>query len=365
LNADRDSLGNAVEQKLISTKIFDIHTKTGNDSLTEAALESAVARGDYQIGIFIPQNITANIRRSVQRSVLKAFNYTEEPLIFDTLSIVVYIDPTTKNSFRATLMSSVREHAVAIQNEFINREIIELINRIVAFPIGEIQINNNPALIREQYARLDESRIIPNSVQHNVPAWGMFAVFFIVISLSGNMIKEREDGSFTRLLTMPCPYWLYVFSKIVIYLVVCLLQLMLMFIMGIYVLPLLGLPALALGHNWLALVLVSFSASLAAIGYGIIIGKLAVSYQQAATFGSISVVILAAIGGVWIPTFVMPQAMQIVSKFSPLNWGVSGFYGIFVRDGNWVSVLPESAALLLFFIFCTSIAIIYDRGRIN
>ena len=365
LNADRDTLGNAVEQKIIATNIFDIYTKTGNDSLTEAALERAVARGDYQIGIIIPQNTTADIRREVQRSVLKAFNYELEPVIFDTLNIVVYIDPTTKNSFRTTLMSTIREYAAIIQNEFINREIIECVNRIVAFPIGDIQINSNPVLIREQYARLDESRIIPNSVQHNVPAWGMFAVFFIVISLSGNMIKERDDGSFTRLLTMPCPYRLYVYSKITIYLVVCLLQLMLMFIMGISVLPLLGLPALTMGHSWLALGLISVSASLAAIGYGIAIGKIADSYQQAATFGSISVVILAAIGGVWIPAFVMPQAMQIVSKCSPLNWGVSGFYGIFVRDGNWVSILPESVALLLFFLFCTSISIYYDRRKVN
>jgi ABC-2 type transport system permease protein len=363
LNADRDSLGNTVERNIMATNIFDVHTKIGNDSLTEAALERAVARGDYQIGIVIPPHTTENIRHGVQMSIFKAFNYVQESVTFDTLNIVVYIDPTTKNSFRVTLTSAIREYAATIQSEFVNREIIECVNRIVPFPIGDIQINNNPVQIREQYAHLDESRIIPNSVQHNVPAWGMFAIFFIVISLSVNMIKEREDGSFTRLLTMPCPYWLYVLSKIITYLIVCLLQLTLMFIMGIYVLPLFGLPALALGHSWLALVLMSLSASLAAIGYGIIIGKITASHQQAAIFGSISIVILAAIGGVWIPTFVMPQTMQTISKFSPLNWGISGFYDIFVRDGNWVSVLPESATLSLFFILCTSVAIIYDKRK--
>jgi len=257
----------------------------------------------------------------------------------------------------------LRENAAAIQNEFVNREIIENVNKIVAFPIGNIQRNNKPVQILEQYARLDESRITPNSVQHNVPAWGMFAVFFIVISLSGNIIKEREDGSFTRLLTMPCPYWMYVLSKMLTYLFVCLLQLTLMFIMGVYVLPLLGLPALALGHSLLALVLMSLSASLAAIGYGIAIGKIAVSSQQASVFGAISVVILAAIGGIWVPIFMMPHVMQTVSKLSPLNWGLSGFYDIFVRDGNWISVLPESAALFLFFIICFTIAIIYDKRK--
>ncbi|MDR2148592.1 MAG: ABC transporter permease [Tannerella sp.] len=363
LNADRDSLGNAVERNIAATNIFDIHTRIGNDSLTEAALERAVARGDYQIGIVIPSNTTENIRREVQTNVLKAFNYEQDSVAFNALNITVYIDPTTKNSFRAMLMSSIREYAAALQNGFVNREIIANVNKTVPLPIGDIQLNNSPVQIIEQYARLDSSRIVPNSVQHNVPAWGMFAVFFIVISLSGNMIRERENGSFTRLLTTPCPYWLYVASKIVIYLVICLLQLALMILMGIFVLPLLGLPALALGHNWLALVWMSISASLAAVGYGIAVGKIAVSYQQAATFGSISVVILAAIGGVWIPVFVMPHAMRIVSKLSPLNWGVSGFYDIFVRDGDLFSVLPESVALLLFFIVCISVAIIYDRRK--
>ena len=365
LNADDDTLGDAVEQKIMATGIFDIHTMIGNDTLTEIALERAVARGEFLMGIVIPPNTTANIRRAVQTNILKAFHYEIEPATFDTINIAVYFDPMCKNSFRATLMSAIRENAAAIQSDFVNREIIECVNRIVAFPIGDININHQPALIREQYARLDESRIVPNSVQHNVPAWGMFAIFFIVISLSGNMIKERDDGSYTRLLTMPCPYWMYIFSKMMIYLAVCLMQLFLMYLIGVYVLPLLGLPALALGSSWAALLLMSFSASLAAIGYGIVIGKIAVSYQQAATFGSISVVILAAIGGVWIPSFLMPGAMQIVSRLSPLNWGLSGFYSIFVRDGNWFSVLPESTALLLFFILCTSIAIIYEKTKIS
>ena len=363
INADRDSLGNAVERNILSTPIFKVATKIGGNALTEEALQKAVAKGDYQIGIVIPENTTKCIRENVQKSVMQTFSGTSDSTAVAPLSILIYIDPTTKSSFKETLMSTMREHAVSLQNEFVLGEVTKEVNKLIPFPIGNIQINSNPVQIKEQYAKLDEARIIPNSVQHNVPAWGMFAVFFIVISLSGNIIKEREDGSFTRLLTMPCPYWLYMLSKMMVYLVVCLLQLTLMFIMGKYILPMLGLPSLAMGHSVLALVLISVSASLAAIGYGIAIGKIATSNQQAAIFGSISVVILAAIGGVWIPTFVMPHAMQIVSKLSPLNWGLSGFYGIFVRDGNWRSVLPESIALFLFFVLCSSVAIIYDRRK--
>lgn len=363
LNADGDSLGNAVERSIAATNIFDISTSVDNDSLTEQKLEQAVARGDYQVGIVIPKNTTRQIRQGVRYNTAKAFGGSVDDIELDTLSILVYIDPTTKNSFRATLMSGIREYSATVQNDFIFREVTKEVNKVVPLPIGDIQLDRNPVQIKERYAQLDEARIIPNSVQHNIPAWGMFAVFFIVVSLAGNIIKEREEGSFIRLLTMPCPYWLYILSKIITYLAVCLLQLALMLLMGIFILPLLGLPALELGHSLLALLLMCISASLAAIGYGIAIGKIATTHQQASIFGSISVVILAAIGGVWIPTFIMPHAMQIISMLSPLNWGLSGFYDIFVRDSGWISVLPESLSLAIFFVVCTSVAIIYDMRK--
>jgi ABC-2 type transport system permease protein len=363
LNEDKDTLGNTVENNIKASGIFSVADQLNDQPLTPQALEQAVAEGRYPIGIIIPENTTAQIRRNVRQSILQTFNGERETTTPDSLFIHIYIDPTTKSSFRATIMSAIREQAASIQNDFIFKEITLEVNKIVPFPIGNFAANGSPVLVKEQYAKLDNARIIPNSVQHNVPAWGMFAVFFIVISLSGNIIKEREDGSFTRLLTMPCPYWLYIMSKIIIYLMVCLLQLLLMGIMGKYVLPLLGLPALELGHSFFALFLMCITASLAAIGYGIAIGKIATTAQQAAIFGSISVVILAALGGVWIPTFIMPPAMQLISKISPLNWGLTGFYDIFVRDGDWKSVLPESVTLFLFFGICISVAIIYDKKK--
>jgi ABC-2 type transport system permease protein len=364
LNEDKDTLGNTVERNIRSSHIFNVSDHVKKDQpLTVEALEKAVAEGRYQIGIIIPENMTGQIRQNVRQSVLKTFTGENNPDEFDSLFIHIYIDPTTKSSFRATLMSAVREQAASIQNDFIFKEITLEVNKLIPFPIGNLAVAGNPVQVKEQYAKLDNARIIPNSVQHNVPAWGMFAVFFIVVSLSGNIIKEREDGSFTRLRTMPCSYGLYIASKIIIYLIVCLLQLILMFIMGKYVLPLLGLPALETGHSFLALFLMCITASLAAIGYGIAIGKIAVTGQQAAIFGSISVVILAALGGIWIPTFIMPPVMQVISKISPLNWGLTGFYDIFVRDGDWKSVLPESLTLFLFFVICISIAIIYDKKK--
>ncbi|HRD37130.1 MAG TPA: ABC transporter permease, partial [Bacteroidia bacterium] len=90
----------------------------------------------------------------------------------------------------------------------------------------------------------NESTLVPNSVQHNVPAWTMFAMFFICIPLSGNIIREREDGSAFRLLTMPGSYVFVLAGKITLYLIVSLIQFALMLSVGLYILPLMGLPTL-------------------------------------------------------------------------------------------------------------------------
>ena len=362
LNQDRDSLGDAIVRGVCEAGIFKVDSLDEGQPLTAEALERAVAKGDYQIGIVIPANTTERIRSRIRQSVMQAFGGEADSLASSD-SISIFVDPTTKNSFKSTILSSIREYAASLQTGFILREVVVEVNTIVPMPIGDISIPNDMVLLNERYARLDKARIIPNSVQHNVPAWGMFAVLLIVVSLGGNIINEREEGRFTRLLTMPCPSWLYLAAKGSVYLMVCILQLTLMFLIGIYVLPSMGLPALELGRSIPALVLMSLSASLAAICYGIAIGKIATSNQQASIFGAISVVIMAAVGGIWIPVFVMPEVMQLVSKISPLNWGLSGFYDIFVRDGDWTSVLPECGVLLLFSFLCLAVALYYSRRK--
>ena len=76
-----------------------------------------------------------------------------------------------------------------------------------------------------------------------------------------------------------------------------------------------------------------------------------------------SVVILAAIGGVWIPTFVMPPLMRTVARISPLNWGLEGFNTLFVRGGGLSDVAPYAAASLVFFAIMLGVAIVRRKMK--
>ncbi|MDR2921093.1 MAG: ABC transporter permease [Tannerella sp.] len=366
-NADKDSLGNMVSQQLMESPIFDVSTGVNGQQLTEKEIEEAVSRGDFMIGVIIPAHSTANLRTSIKQIVEQAFEgeSIDNNAMNANLDVKILIDPTTKTSFRATLASAIRENALTIQNKLIFSEVTRQVNQLIPIPVN-LNIDTSHLInVQESYAQSEKTKIIPNSVQHNVPAWSMFAIFFIVVSLAGNMIREREIGCYNRLVTMPCSFHTYLFSKITVYLVVCLLQLTLIILTGMLLTPLLGLPALKLGHSISALIGMSVSASLAAIGYGLAIGSVARTNQQASVFGAVSVVILAAVGGVWIPTFIMPYSMQLISRISPLNWGLNGFNDFFVRDSGFVDVLPYITALLLFFAVSIFISYWSNQKRKN
>ncbi|MDR0581728.1 MAG: ABC transporter permease [Prevotellaceae bacterium] len=363
LNRDTDSLGVAIEKQIAQSGIFDVRKTINGEPVTKENLVMAVAKGDYMVGIIVPEQATLHIRKNVKRYVAGAFNGKALSSVADSVQIAIYFDPAIKSSFRTTLMSSLREYAVRTESDFIFNEIIAEVNRLSPVPVADVQLARNQVIFTEQYASLKERDKIPNSTQHNVPAWSMFAIFFITISLSGNIIKERDDGSYTRLRLMPCPYAFYLFSKIAVYFGVCVLQFAALMLLGVFVFPYLGLPSLDFGIDYFALSFTCASSALAAIGYGVLIGKVAVTHQQAAIFASISVVIMAAIGGVWIPVFVMPHVMRLISHVSPLNWGLESFYAVFVRNENGMSVLPECAASLLFFGLCTGAAIWYNKRK--
>ena len=358
LNMDNDTLGNSIEQQIGDSESFAV-TKTEK---SETELRYAVARGDYMIGIVIPQHTSDSIRANAERIVFSGFT-GEETEPSTPVSIRIYIDPTLSISFRNTLMSTITGYSAITERDFLLHELLTAFSGHFPLAPEAIRFDGSQMDFDVQYAFRGEKIIIPNSAQHNVPAWTLFAIFFITLPLAVSLINERKDGSFMRLLTMPCSYFEYLLSKIVVFLVVCLLQFTLIFALGVYLFPHIGLPALTLGENAWLLLPMSISSALAAIGFGIFIGKVTSDHQQAVVFASLSVVISAAIGGIWVPTFAMPAIMQTISQISPLNWGLSGFYDILIRNGTFADILWVCLYSIGFAAICVTIALVYHRKK--
>jgi len=58
-----------------------------------------------------------------------------------------------------------------------------------------------------------------------------------------------------------------------------------------------GLPAFSMGNQLPAVVLIVLATAMAAIGYGILLGSVVRTFEQAIVLGPTSIVIAAALGG--------------------------------------------------------------------
>jgi ABC-2 type transport system permease protein len=142
-----------------------------------------------------------------------------------------------------------------------------------------------------------------------------------------------------------------------VYLLVAFLQILVVFSIGVFIFPIIDLPRLNIPNEILSMFLIVFLTGLSAVSYALVVGVFAKTQEQANGFGAISIIIFAAIGGIWVPTFVMPEYLQIISKISPLNWCLEGFYALFLRQTSFVELLPIISFLTLFILLCQSLVI--------
>lgn len=208
-----------------------------------------------------------------------------------------------------------------------------------------------PDEIRSVAVRNDRSARLPSSVQQNVPAWLIFAMFFVVIPVSSIFIIERQQGTLQRLRAMGLPFHLILAGKLLPFFLVNQVQAVMMVLVGIFVVPLFGSEALEIPDslplllNWWA---VSAAVSLAAVAWALLIASLARTSEQATIVGGIGNILMGAIGGIMVPKFVMPATMQKLAAISPMAWGLEGFHNVMLRHGSFADILPNLVQLLVF-----------------
>ncbi len=335
---------------------------------SETQVKQLVRTGKYQLGIVIPINLSHDLNLKVAENVeviLEKFGEQEEsiPLVKSKLKsreIRLYFDPATQFAFRSSIKSGIDQMVSKIESQTIYQAFQE---ELTDDPTEEI-FDTEPFLVFKEIVPTNgKEAIIPNSTQHNIPAWTLFAIFFIILPLSINMVKEKNQGTFVRLRTQPVGYATFLGGKTVVFLGMALVQFALMLLVGVYLFPLIGLPKLDVSGKLPLLFLVALFAGLAAVGLGLLLGTVAKTQEQSAPFGATFVVILAALGGVWVPVFAMPRFMQVLSNISPMNWGLNAFYDVFLRNVGIKELLPEIALLFLFFVVTTVLSIIYNERK--
>jgi ABC-2 type transport system permease protein len=375
IDLDRQAFGNHIREQLDGLDTVTLVTSLDGQAIDADRARFLVDKGRYQVCIVVPAGITETVRTRAIEQISDAFSGGSKPDTLPLPYMSVYFDPLVQGAFRSSLLNALKQKLLAMEIEMKARVLAESLPAQLqqaqsAFAgtmpldpatVPTVKMNPDWGSRRLMEVVTEENRLkkLPTSVQQNVSAWSVFGIFFIVLPLGGAIIRERNDGTLARLRTLPVPYIILLVGKLGAFVIVCWVQFLFIVLVGKVGLPLLGTPVLSLGSNPIALVLTVSLITLAACGYGLMIGTLVRSPEQANMFGAVSVVCAAALGGIMVPVYVMPPAMQSISLFSPLAWGLNAMVEIAVRDGTLDSVHRELIGLAVF--FAATLAIAWTR----
>ncbi|SFD10244.1 ABC-2 type transport system permease protein [Chitinophaga sp. CF118] len=369
---DHGRLGRYIQEGLQSSGQFNIVDSVKGQPVTEQAAKELVNAGEYKICIIIPQGATGAIvsnANKIVNDISRRMGMSASLPVStrkDSLNVSVYFDPAAKKAFKGAIHQALDNFLTQVETGLLMDRIKLQLKKGDIPETDTMMIQLKAVGLKEQFA--GESKqvdVISNSVQHNVPAWSIFAMFFIVIPIAGNMIREREDGSLLRMKLIPGSYLAILAGKMLFFVGICVVQFYLMILVGIYLLPLFGLPKLMLGNSHAATFIVAACIGLASTAYGILVGTLFKTPNQALNFGAISIVILSAIGGIWIPLEIMPPNMQFIGHLSPLSWGLSAINNIYLRNMGVMHILADVSKLVICAAGMLCIAAAIEKRRMS
>jgi len=326
-----------------SSEMFDMKQVKGSE--TDEDIIARMHAKDALVAIIIPAGFSAKVKaksKKVAANALKDFEIKADKAKanYDSvLPVHMYYHPVLQESFRMSVRGTLRGALQLVESkEILQNLYFELNNQVIPDNLEKEIIKNNFDITETPVSR-DGSRTTPNATQHNIPAWTIFAMFFIVISLGSSVVREKLSGSFVRLKTMPTSFVTALLSKQITFVFVTLLQAAVIFALGIWLFPYLGLPALNLPSDLGGLFVVSLMSGWCAVSFAIFLGVFAQTQEQVNGIGAVSIVLLAAIGGLLVPSFAMPASFQLLMRLSPLHWCLEAFYGLFLEGGTLKDII--------------------------
>jgi ABC-2 type transport system permease protein len=186
-----------------------------------------------------------------------------------------------------------------------------------------------------------------------------YATMFVIFGLNTVVLAilgERTRGTMRRLAVMPLPKWAFMAGKMIAQFIISFIQVSLMLAVAKF-----GFGANITTDNILGVTLLVIALSFAATALGMLIVSLFSNEAAANPVVTLVALIGSALGGAWVPLFLMPDWVQQVSKVTINSWAMSGFNGLMIFGQTLGEVLPDILVLIAYGLVCLAIATRFFR----
>jgi ABC-2 type transport system permease protein len=361
VNEDQGSYGEQVEEVLREIQPLQVLRSRSVDQADEK-----VADGAASAAIIIPADFSADIDANQPTRVQLLKDPTRQAQAQAVSGILKEV--LTELNVRAEIEYGIRavyDQTGALQGADPQARAAQAQTMGVIWTAVQM-IRQNPAIAVQREDLAGEERLLPVSgvvFGFFMPAFATMFAFFLVGFMAESILKEKEAGSFRRLLAAPIHPATILAGKMLAFIGVVFLQMLVLF--GICR----AFFAMPLGDSPLALLALTLALALAATGLGMLVGSIAKTSKQAGSIGMLLGFVLFFAAG-FISAFSLKITDNVVevglpsegfsfylSQLTPHAHALDGYLKLILKGAGFVDVLPNILTLLGFAVVFLLVAI--------
>jgi ABC-2 type transport system permease protein len=342
VNDDEGAYGRQVAEALKQMTMLDVEEL---DSADDA--DRRVGQGERAAAIIIPAGFSAGIdayeprqldvvvdpaQGSIADVVAGLANYAAAPVstqgellrgtrtFLEKLGLLENAPPEQVRAIEAQTVGAIMAQLQAMQNE----------PPITVIPEG---VGSDPEPI--------------NLLNSFMPAFAVMFAFFLVGHIGQTFHRERDEGTYRRLLASPLSRASIIAGPMVAYVIIVVLQVVFLFGIGA------GLFKLDIGDSLLGLLVVSVAMGFTVATLGLLMGVVTRTGRQADTLGTLIAFVLPFIAGIFPmngiePAYTAGGPIATIAMFIPHMHAAEGYRLVMTGEGTIETVLVQTVALLLF-----------------
>jgi ABC-2 type transport system permease protein len=328
------------------------------NSRTVDRADIKVADGDAPVAIIIPADFSARIDANQPTRIQLIKDPAQQAAAAAVAGILN--DVLTELSVRAEIEYGIR--AVYAKTGVLETADAEAVRAAQAQTMGsiwtavqEMRLNPAIAVLREDLVGEATSLTVSGAVfAYYMPMFSSMFAFFLVGFMGESILREKEAGSFRRLLAAPIHRGTVIAGKMLAFVGVVFLQMLLLFGIGNLAFQ------MPLGKSPLGILALTLALALAATGLGMVVGSVARTGKQAGnigmllgfvlflTSGSMAGGSITIEGGTAAVNFGSEGLRFYLSQLTPHTHAHSAYTKLMLGGAGLADVAPSIGALLGF-----------------
>jgi len=348
VNQDKGTQAAAVLRQLAEMKSFAVETTWQDQPLTQQKAEQLIIKGKRNLALIFPPDFSTVLE---QNPAVRERRTTKVVFIVDPATSIQLVEPVQgtlqglleRTAFTAMVPKGVDYVFDTLAPQTPTKERENFRARAEGAMSGGLMEGQTPVATVEQTSPPGmRVKKLPNVFQQNVPGYTIYGIFWIVSLLAVSVLREKQEGTFRRLLVAPMGRTVMLTGKLMPYYLINIVQIAIM--LGVSSL----LFRMNLGHSPAGLVVVSLAAAATATGLGVLVSALGRTEAQIGGLTVLLLLTLSALGGCFVPRFTMPDWLRTVGLITPHAWALDAYQDLLVRGYGLLEVLPKVGTLVAF-----------------